>query len=290
MIKKSDVVILDGKHVLMCGDSTSNDIFLALSALIKEQNNLSLLDWLAENNEKVMIYTDPPYNAAFNGRSGDHDIILNDKLEEEEFYNLIKSWYFKLKEVFGVKVPTYIWCNNYLKNIIENIDPTRWNIPNKKPIIWVKNNFGMGRNYRPKYEMCLFDGKIDKTILNECDIWEIKKDNGTNYIHPTQKPVECFERGMRNHKNVKYVIDSFAGSGSSLIASLNTQKIWLGMEYDEFYVEKIIRRYYDYTFTKDIKLLRNGVLYNFEYIVKEMKLLSGANNKGIIDKNTTRLF
>lgn len=270
MIKYGDLIIFDDKHKLLCGNST------------KEED----IDYLLDDKE-IMLYTDPPYNASFNGRSGDHNIIKNDALSHNDFILFTKKWY---KNVCRKNIQVYyIWCNNYLKSIIENIDQDRWIIQNKTPIIWVKNNFGMGSNYRPKYEMLLFDGKIDNNILNECNVWEITKDNGETYIHPTQKPLECFERGIRNHTNINYILDIFAGSGSSLLATINQNKIWLGIELDNIYCDKIIRRYYDYTFSNNIKIIRDNKIIGFEEIKKELQLLKGSTKKGEITEQT-RLF
>ena len=270
MIEYGDIVIFDDKHKLLCGDSTKNEDIKKI--IVNE----------------FIFYTDPPYNASFNGRSGDHNIILNDSMDDIDFYNFTKKWYDNIKIYFNIN-PLYIWCNNYLKHIIESIDKKRWVIKNKTPIIWNKNNFGMGINYRGKYEMLMFDGNIDEDIKNECNVWDINKDNGENYIHPTQKPIECFERGIQNHKKIINVIDIFAGSGSSLIATHKLNKNWYGIELDEQYCDKIIRRYYDYTFTHNIKLIRNGITYDFDYIKKELQLLKGASKKGEILEQT-RLF
>jgi len=267
MIQLGDVIIFDNKHRLMCGDITKINITIP-------------------NN--TILYTDPPYNASFNGKSGDHDIIINDSMNDNEFYLFIKKWYNNIV-VDNNFIAIYIWCNNYLKGVIENIDKERWLVKNKKPIIWIKNNFGMGRNYRPKYEMLMFDGKIDEYIKNECDVWQIKKDNGDTYIHPTQKPIECFERGIKNHANSNFVLDTFAGSGSSFIATIKQNKTWLGVELDCQYCNKIIRRYYDYTFSNNIKILRNDKIIGFEQIKKELKLLNGATKKGEITEQT-RMF
>lgn len=195
--KKGDIFIFDDKHKLTCDDSTQTSTYDKLLVNIDYEN--------------IMLYTDPPYNASFNGRSGDFEVIKNDDMSDEQFLIFIQNWYNCVKKIDFKAM--YIFCNNYLKSIIEQCDTQKWVVKNKRPIIWVKNNFGMGNNYRPKYEMCMFDGNIDKEINNECDIWNISKDNGDNYIHPTQKPIECFKRGLKNHTDIKYVLDTFVGGG-----------------------------------------------------------------------------
>lgn len=278
-IKKGDIIVFEDKHYLLCDDSTD------------ENNYIKLLNKIP-NQQQFILFTDPPYNAMFNGRSGDFEIICNDNMNDSEFEQFITTWYDCIKKQLLDKyhVNLYIYCNNYLKHIIENIDKDRWVIKNKKPIIWVKNNFGMGSNYRPKYEMLMFDGKIDNDIKNECDVWMISKDNVSEYIHPTQKPVECFSRGIKNHKDILFVIDTFAGSGSSLIASINNNKEWLGMGIDPIYCEKIIRRYYDYTLTNNIYILRENTKIKFEDIKNNLKLLVESKKGKPLENGNMRLF
>jgi site-specific DNA-methyltransferase (adenine-specific) len=280
--KENDLIVFDDKHILVYGDSANNK-----NILEQVLNYKGITKTYFESNS--ILYTDPPYNAAFNGRSGDHEVIKNDSMTQEEFEQFTQKWYNNIVKQYKFN-SIYIWCNNYLKGVIEKIDSERWLMPGLKPIVWVKNNFGMGRNYRPKYELLMFKGEIDSSILNECDVWNIRKDDGSNYIHPTQKPLECFSRGIKNHSLIKYVVDIFAGSGSCLIATVNdnTNKEWIGVEIDELYISKIIKRYYDYTMSKNIKIIRaNGSIVNFESLKAALKLNNATTSKGVVLNQNT---
>lgn len=205
----------------MCGDSTSIDD----------------VDKLMDGNNVDMIFTDPPYNVAFNGRSGKHDVIKNDNLSDSEFNNFIDDVIQTIKAINPSVY--YIWCNWDFYGVLQG------KLKYKSCIVWAKNVFGMGNGYRHQHEFCLFNGKIDEQIKNESDLWNIKKDH--NYVHPTQKPVELSVRAFSNHIRLKNVLDLFGGSGSTLIGAEQTGRNAYLMELDEKYVDVIINRWQDFT-------------------------------------------
>jgi site-specific DNA-methyltransferase (adenine-specific) len=184
-----------------------------------------------------MIFTDPPYNVAFNGRSGKFDVIMNDDLSEGEFERFISSFVKVLKEL--APSAYYIWCNWKFYGILQKM------LPFKSCIVWAKNVFGMGQGYRHQHEFCLFNGEIDKDIKNESDLWEEKKD--VNYVHPTQKPVGLSVRAIRNHKKANNILDLFGGSGSTLMGCEQINKKAFVMELDPHYCDVIIARWEKFT-------------------------------------------
>jgi len=217
---EGDVWVL-GKHRLMCGDSTSID---AVEKLM--------------NGQKVdLIFTDPPYNVGFTGRSGKHQIIKNDNLSEHDFENFISE----VCSVISAVDPKayYVWCNWDFYGVLQRA------LPYKSCIVWAKNVFGMGNGYRHQHEFCLFNGKIDAEIKNESDLWSVKKDS--NYVHPTQKPVELSVRAFGNHIKLLNVLDLFGGSGSTVIGAEQTGRSCYTMELDPKYCDVIINRWQDFT-------------------------------------------
>ena len=181
-----DVWLL-GKHRLMCGDSTSIDA----------------VDKLMDGKKVELLFTDPPYNVAFNGRSGKHDVIKNDNLSDDDFSSFIDD---VIQTIKTIDPPIYyVWCNWKFYGILQEA------LEYKSCIVWAKNVFGMGNGYRHQHEFCLYNGKIDGHIKNESDLWEVKKDS--KYVHPTQKPVALSVRAFSNHIKQKNVLDLFGGSG-----------------------------------------------------------------------------
>ena len=185
-----------------------------------------------------MLFTDPPYNVAFNGRGGKFDVIKNDNLSKNDFKDFINEFVNTFK---ALNINTYyICCNWAFYGILQEL------LNPKTCIVWAKNVFGLGKGYRHQHEFILFDGFIDASITNESDLWEIKKDS--KYKHPTQKPVALSERAIKNStKQGNAVLDLFGGSGSILLACEKTNRICNVMELDPKYVDVIIKRWEDYT-------------------------------------------
>jgi len=224
--KLGDIWIL-GNHRLMCGDSTSIDA----------------VDKLMEGQRSDMVFTDPPYNVAFNGRSGKFDVIKNDNLPEEQFAEFIKDWL----QTFNVNKPNsyYICCNWAFYGLLQlELKP-------KACIVWAKNVFGLGKGYRHQHEFILFDGLVDPDVKNETDLWQIAKDS--KYVHPTQKPVALSERAIKNStKPNNIVLDYFGGSGSTLIGCEKTGRKARVMELDPKYCDVIVKRWENFTGKKAV--------------------------------------
>lgn len=210
-----------GNHRLMCGDSTDE----------------KYVQTLIGGGGIDMVFTDPPYNVAFNGRSGKFDVIENDDLPEEEFDELIRKTCGVIERI--KPKDTYIWCNWKFYGVLQQY------IRPKACIVWAKNNFGMGKGYRHQHEFCMFNGEIDENVTNETDLWQECKD--TNYEHPTQKPVSLCARALKNTKNAKTVLDLFGGSGSTLIACEQLGRKCYMMELDSKYCDVIRKRWWKLT-------------------------------------------
>lgn len=206
-----------GDHRLICEDSTDP----------------AVIDRLMDGVKADMVFTDPPYNVAFNGRSGKFDVIENDDLDEDSFRSLITASCSIIRTLEPKAY--YVWCNWKFYGILQEL------LDFKSCIVWAKNVFGMGKGYRHQHEFCLFNGTIDEGINNESDLWEVAKD--TNYVHPTQKPVALCARALKNHKNAKAIVDLFGGSGSTLIACEQLGRKCYMCELDPHYCDVIINRW-----------------------------------------------
>lgn len=110
-----------GNHRLMCGDST------------KRQD----IEKFMNGNKADMVFTDPPYNMSFNGRSGNFEIIKNDDLNKEDFKKFIDGFINMLENTNSKTY--YICCNWFFYGILQlRLEP-------KACIVWAKNNFGLGK-------------------------------------------------------------------------------------------------------------------------------------------------
>jgi len=209
-----------GNHRIMCGDST-------------DSKNIGLL---MDTKKAQAVITDPPYGlGGYAGRSGKFEKMKGDNEDVTKFYAAIDR---TIPEI-------YMWCSwSYLQKSKETP---------RDIIVWKKNNFGMGRGYRGQYEICLYFGKFSGS---DSDVWEIAKDNVSGYKHPTQKPVALGVRAIKNStKRGEIIIDYYLGSGSTLIACEQTNRICYGMELDPAYIDVIITRWENYTNNK-VKLIK----------------------------------
>ena len=240
MVKLGDIWQL-GNHRLVCGDST----------------DIAVIDRLMDGVKADMVFTDPPYNVAFNGRSGKFDVIENDDISEEDFKDLITASCNIIRTLNPKEY--YIWCNWKFYGILQE------QLDYKSCIVWAKNVFGMGKGYRHQHEFCLFNGTIDEGINNESDLWEIAKD--TNYVHPTQKPVGLCARALKNHRGAEAIVDLFGGSGSTLIACEQLNRKCYMAELDPKYCDVIIQRYINFKGSaEDVFLIRDGEKIPYEEV------------------------
>lgn len=231
--KLGDIWIL-GKHRLMCGDSTSID---ALERLCNGQ----LVDmWL----------TDPPYNVAYEGGTG--LTIKNDDMEDSEFRQFLRDSYIAADAVMKPGAVFYIWhADSEGYNFRGAAKDANWQV--RQCLIWKKSSLVMGRqDYHWKHEPCLYGWKEGAGHLWAADrkqttILEFDKPS-KNGEHPTMKPVALFEYQMLNNtKGGDIVLDSFGGSGTTLIAAEKNGRIARLMELDPKYCDVIVKRWEEFT-------------------------------------------
>ena len=225
-----------GRHRLMCGDAT-------VAADVER---------LMDGKKADMVFTDPPYGVEYTGglqfkdgevEKNNRQMIKND--ESDDIYT----------EVIPVIAsicngPCYTWFADTKASKLYTAVEAVGDIHSL--IIWVKNGgYGaLNANYKQKHEPCLYWKPKGKKLnfvgpTTETTIWEICKD-GVNKLHPTQKPVELAAKAIKNH-SAGLVVDLFGGSGSTLIACEQLNRICYMMELDEKYCDVIIKRWEELT-------------------------------------------
>ena len=240
--KPGDIYQL-GKHRLMCGDSTSMD---DLETLCKGQ----LVDmWL----------TDPPYNVAYEGGTKDKLKIKNDEMGDEQFRQFLRDAYTAADTVMKPGAVFYIWhadIEGY--NFRGAARDAGWTV--RQCLIWKKSSLVLGRqDYQWQHEPCLYGWKDGAGHLWAADrkqttILEFDKPS-RNGEHPTMKPVALFEYQMLNNtKGGDLVLDSFGGSGTTLIAAEKNGRVARIMELDPKYCDVIVKRWEDFTGKKAVLL------------------------------------
>lgn len=253
-----------GVHRIMCGDSTKQNDVEALMGGKKAQ----------------MIFTDPPYMVDYHSpggltydskKYGGNNTIFNDNLSDKDALQFYIDVLNNLYKVTDDKCSLYWWFANK-NNLINRIawEETGWHM--SQIVIWLKNSmvFSRGQDYHRMYEPCMMGWKNKKSHFKSrnvqtftdvfnldyndfellMDVWYQKRDSTVDYVHPTQKPVRLAERGIKKNSKIgDLIIDLFGGSGSTLIACHQMQRVCYAMELDPKYVDVIRKRYANYVGT-----------------------------------------
>ncbi|MCX5668915.1 MAG: DNA modification methylase [Candidatus Omnitrophica bacterium] len=242
--KPGDIIEL-GEHRILCGDAS------------KLEDLAKLL-----MNEKVgLIHTDPPYNVDYYGgarpneqsRPATHklwDRIYSDNLPQDEYEKWLKTILSNAAAYLLPGAAVYIW-NGHKQFGPMYLMLAELNFHISCVITWAKPTFALGYgDYQQQTEFCLYGWKEKGGSHkwygpnNESTLWQIKRDNTADYIHPTQKPVAIAHRAIRNSsKRGDIVLDLFLGSGTTLIAAESLKRRCFGTEIDPAYCDGIVKRY-----------------------------------------------
>lgn len=257
-----DVWLL-GDHRLLCGDSTSTeDVARAAGSAID------------------CVWTDPPYNVAYEGGTKDKLTIMNDQMDGARFQAFLRDAFSAAFAVCRQGAPIYIaHADSEGLNFRTAMVDAGW--LHKQSLVWVKNSLVLGRqDYQWQHEPILYGwkpggahswyGERNKTTVLDDDIDLDRADKATllrllkdlkagastviredkptrNGVHPTMKPVGLIERMLLNSTRPgDTVLDMFGGSGSTLIACHKHRRQARLLELDPIYCDVIVRRWQEY--------------------------------------------
>lgn len=221
-----------GPHRVMCGSSTSLDDF----------------ERLMNGHKADMVFTDPPYNVAYEGKTKDALTIENDSMNDGEFYQFLYDAYTAMGAYMKAGASIYVaHADIEGVNFRKAFKDAGFYLSSL--IIWNKNTMVLGRSdYQWKHEPILYGWKEGGSHKfyggrSQTSVWDIEKP-ARNAEHPTMKPVALMVRAIKNSsKQEDIVVDAFLGSGSTLIAAEQAGRICYGMELDPRYVDVIRKRY-----------------------------------------------
>ena len=232
--RPGEVYVLGG-HRLVCGDSTKAED----------------VGRVCREGEADMWLTDPPYNVAYEGSNG--LTIQNDSMEDVKFREFLRTAFGHAEKALKPGAPFYIF----------HADSEGYNFRGachdiglrvRQCLVWKKNALVLGRqDYQWIHEPCLYGWKeggphpwyADRSQTTVMEFNKPKK----NDVHPTMKPVEMLVYLLRNSTmRGNVVLDTFGGSGSTLIACEETGRVCRTMELDPKYCDVIRRRWAEFKF------------------------------------------
>lgn len=261
-VERGDVWFV-GKHKLMCGDATSSEDVAKLM----------------EDKKANLILTDPPYNVAF--KSSDGLTIQNDSMDNNDFYEFLYLSFKNMADHLENGGAAYVFHAdteglNFRKAFID----AGFHLAGC--CIWVKDSLVLGRSdYQWQHEPVLYgflqNGKHPwYSDRKQTTIWNFDKPK-KNSNHPTSKPLDLLAYPINNSTQANaIVIDTFGGSGSTLMACEQMNRICYTMELDEKYASVILRRYVEDTNdSENVYVIRDGVKILYKDLVKEVEVDNG---------------
>lgn len=240
-----------GRHRLLCGDALDEQSYQRL-----------LSDALAH-----VVFSDPPYNcpiAGFVGGLGKHKhedfLMFSGKESDDEFRQFLKA-YLCLCQASCAPGAVLFACMDWrqIDILLEAGDDA--GLQRINVAVWNKESGGMGGLYRSAHEFIavLCNGKSPATNnvalgvhgRNRTNVWEYASANrkGSSAAqaladHPTPKPVELVVDAILDvTRPGDVVLDPFVGSGTTIIASEQCDRIAHGIELDPKFVDRSIRRW-----------------------------------------------
>ena len=222
-----------GDHRLLCGDATA----------------AAAIESVLAGGKAHMVFTDPPYNVAYQGKTGQKLTIENDALGGK-FYEFLRDACASL--IAHCDGAIYICMSSAeLHTLYRAFTDAggHWSTF----VIWAKHHFTLGRaDYQRQYEPILYGWRHGGEhywcgARDQADVWFIPRPLA-NRDHPTMKPVELVERAIQNSSQPRQlVLDPFAGSGSTLIACERLQRRARVVEIDPRYADVICERWQQFT-------------------------------------------
>lgn len=261
-VKRGDVWTV-GRHRLVCGDATS------------AEDVATLMDGKKAN----LILTDPPYGVSF--KSSDGLTIQNDSIKGDDFYRFLLQSLTNMVAHLEKGGAAYVFHAdteglNFRRAFIDA------GLHLAGVCIWVKNSLVLGRSdYQWQHEPVLYgflqNGKHSwYSDRRQTTIWNYDKPK-RNKDHPTSKPLDLLGYPIKNStQENSVVVDTFGGSGSTLMACEQLNRTCYTMELDPKYASVILRRFVENTSkAEDVYVIRNGEKLMYSELVKEVEVPDG---------------
>ena len=252
MTKPGDIWTL-GRHRLICGDSTKAETY----------------DLLMGSTKANVVNTDPPNTDNYYGSAAK---IKNDNMADDAFYNFLLDAYTQMHSAMADDASIYVFhADTEGLNFRRAFADAGFYLSGC--CIWKKQSLVLGRSpYQWQHEPCLYGWKKNGkhqwyTGRKETTIWEFDKPK-KNGDHPTMKPIPLLAYPIMNSSmSNSVVLDPFGGSGSTLIACEQTDRICYTVELDEKFCDVIVKRYIEQVGGSDeVSVIRDGLSYKYSEV------------------------
>lgn len=253
--KQGDLWIL-GRHRLICGDSTKSEAY----------------EKLMDGKKANLIVTDPPYNVKYEGTAGK---IQNDDLSADAFFSFLFDSFSNMEKVLADDGSIYVFhADTEGLNFRKAFADSGFYLSGT--CIWKKQSLVLGRSpYQWQHEPVLFGWKKTGkhqwySDRKQTTIWEFDRPS-KNADHPTMKPVALMAYPIGNSSLTNsIVLDPFGGSGSTLIACEQTDRICCTAELNEKFCDVIVKRYIEQVgSSQNVSVQRKGVTYQYDELEAE---------------------
>lgn len=242
-----------GRHRLVCGDSTKAETY----------------ETLMNGAKAHLVITDPPYNVNYEGSAGK---IKNDNMAGEKFYQFLLDAFKNMEAVMTDDASIYVFhADTEGLNFRKAFNDAGFYLSGC--CIWEKQSLVLGRSpYQWQHEPCLYGWKKNGkhqwyTGRKETTIWKFDKPK-KNGDHPTMKPLALLAYPIMNSSmSNTNVLDPFGGSGSTLIACEQTDRICYTIELDEKFCDVIVKRFIEQVGSDaEVSVERDGKTYTYSEV------------------------
>lgn len=263
--KQGDLIQL-GPHMIICGDA----------------NDPAVIKRLFGGNKASMIYSDPIYNIGldYNGGVGGKQQYgghTNDKKSDGDYKEFLRQGLKNALSATKDNCHIFYWCDEKYIWLLQQLY-AELGIANKRVCLWIKNgqNPTPGVAFNKCFEPCVYGTKgqpylsknlpglnevmnketgngnrLIDDILDLLNIWMVRRLAGNDYDHATSKPPTLHEKAIRRcTKPGDIILDSYLGSGSTLIAAEQLKRRVFGIEIEPVFCDLIIKRYEKLTNSK----------------------------------------
>jgi DNA modification methylase len=283
--------------------SRSGDLWKLGSNLISCGNALdaAVFRTLLGKQKAAMAFIDPPYNVPIQGNvSGLGKIhhrefaMAHGEMSDDEFADFLTDAFMLLVR-YSAPGSIHFICSDW-RHLLQMLTAGFVAYSECKNVcVWEKDTAGMGSLYRSAHELVFVfkngnaphrnNIRLGEFGRNRTNVWHYpggiglrtSEEGNLLALHPTPKPVkliadaimDCSARG-------DIVLDSFLGSGSTVIAAEKTGRRCFGVEIDPIYVDVIIRRWQTFTGKQAVNSLSGR---SFEELAREAEQSDGSKRE-----------